>query len=51
MPPAWTTIHVIRLQSCFFKTVQNKMHWAAHGHIAMETVYCGVDASKPDLGM
>lgn len=35
----------------FFKTVQNKMHWAAHGHTAAEKIYFSVDASKPDLGM
>jgi hypothetical protein len=35
----------------FFATVQNKMHWAAHGHTAAEIVYQRADASKPDLGM
>lgn len=35
----------------FFKTVQNKMHWAAHGETAAETIYKRIDASKPNLGL
>ena len=35
----------------FFKTIQNKMHWAAHGHTAAELVYKRVDAEKPYMGM
>jgi len=35
----------------FFKTVQNKMHWAAHGHTAAETIYKRIDATKPTLGL
>jgi hypothetical protein len=35
----------------FFATVQNKMHWAAHGHTAAEVVTERVDAAKPNLGM
>lgn len=35
----------------FFKTVQNKMHWAAHGHTAAEIIYQRIDASKPKLGL
>lgn len=35
----------------FFKTVQNKMHWAAHGHTAAEIVYTRVDGNKPNMGM
>jgi hypothetical protein len=35
----------------FFKTVQNKMHWAAHGHTAAEVVMARADASKPNMGM
>jgi hypothetical protein len=35
----------------FFKTVQNKMHWAAHGHTAAEIVKARADASKPNMGM
>lgn len=35
----------------FFKTVQNKIHWAAHGQTAAETIYKRIDASKPNLGL
>lgn len=35
----------------FFKTVQNKMHWAAHGQTAAETIYKRIDATKPNLGL
>jgi len=35
----------------FFKTVQNKMHWAAHGQTAAEKIFYTVDADKPNLGM
>lgn len=35
----------------FFQTVQNKMHWAAHGHTAAEVIYSRIDAHKPNLGL
>jgi len=35
----------------FFKTVQNKMHWATHGETAAETVYSRVDSDKENLGL
>ncbi len=35
----------------FFKTVQNKMHWAAHGQTAAEKIYYSSDADKPFMGM
>ncbi len=35
----------------FFATVQNKMHWAAHGHTAAELIALRVDASKPHMGL
>ena len=35
----------------FFKTVQNKMHWAAHGHTAAEIIYQRIDSNKPNLGL
>lgn len=35
----------------FFKTVQNKMHWAAHGQTAAEVVYSRIDAYKHNLGL
>lgn len=35
----------------FFKTVQNKMHWAAHGHTAAEVISVRADAGKPNMGL
>jgi hypothetical protein len=35
----------------FFKTVQNKMHWAAHGHTAAEVVHKRADARQPNMGL
>ena len=35
----------------FFVTVQNKMHWAAHGQTAAEVIHARVDAAKPQAGM
>jgi hypothetical protein len=35
----------------FFQTVQNKMHWAAHGHTAAEIVHRRADATKPHMGL
>ncbi len=35
----------------FFAIVQNKMHWAAHGHTAAEIIKARADASKPLMGM
>jgi hypothetical protein len=35
----------------FFQTVQNKMHWAVHGHTAAEIIYHRIDAKKPNLGL
>ena len=35
----------------FFKTVQNKMHWAAHGQTAAETIYSRINSTKPNLGL
>jgi hypothetical protein len=35
----------------FFKTVQNKMHWAAHGHTAAEVVAARADGAKPNMGL
>jgi len=35
----------------FFATVQNKMHWAAHGHTAAEIVYQRADAECPNMGL
>jgi len=35
----------------FFKTVQNKMHWAITGKTAAEIVYERADNSKPNMGL
>ena len=35
----------------FFKTVQNKMHWAAHGHTAAEIIKERADAKKDFMGL
>jgi hypothetical protein len=35
----------------FFQTIQNKMHWAAHGHTAAEIIYQRIDAKKQNLGL
>ena len=35
----------------FFKTVQNKMHWASHGETAAETIYKRVDSLKKNIGL
>ena len=35
----------------FFKTVQNKMHFSAHGRTAAELIYERADATKPFMGL
>jgi hypothetical protein len=35
----------------FFATIQNKMHWAAHGHTAAEVIAERADATKPNMGL
>jgi len=35
----------------FFQIVQNKMHWAAHGHTAAEIIADRADAGKPYMGL
>ena len=39
------------MSELFFATVQNKMHWAAHGHTAAEVIHERADAAKPLMGM
>ena len=34
----------------FFATVQNKLHWAVHGHTASELVSLRADATQPHVG-
>jgi hypothetical protein len=35
----------------FFRTVQNKMHWAAHGQTAAEVIAARADAGQPHMGL
>ena len=35
----------------FFKILQNKLHFAAHGHTAAEVIYQRADAEKPFMGL
>jgi len=39
------------LSQQFFATVQNKMHWATHGHTAAQIVHERADGEKPFMGM
>ena len=35
----------------FFATVQNKLHWAIHGHTASEVIYNRANAEKKHMGL
>jgi hypothetical protein len=35
----------------FFAALQNKMHWAAHGHTAAEIIHGRADSAKPNMGL
>lgn len=35
----------------FFKVVQNKMHFAAHGYTAAEVIYLRADSTKDNMGL
>ena len=35
----------------FFKMVQNKLHYAAHGHTAAEVIYDRADSNQPFMGL
>ena len=35
----------------FFASIQNKLHWAIHGHTAAEVVYNRADATKENMGL
>ena len=41
----------LEMSVILFKTVQNKIHWAAHGQTAAEVIYQRVDSTKPNLGL
>lgn len=40
-----------KLSIDFFKNVQNKMHYATHGHTAAELIFTRVDSEKENLGL
>lgn len=40
-----------KLSINFFKTVQNKMHYATHGQTTAEVIFNRVDASKDNIGL
>jgi len=40
-----------KLSINFFKTVQNKMHYATHGNTAAEVIFYRVDSNKENLGL
>jgi len=35
----------------FFASVQNKMHWAIHGHTAAEVIYKRANSDIPNMGL
>ena len=39
------------MSKLIFATVQNKMHWAAHGQTAAEIVYQRADSTKENMGL
>lgn len=39
------------LTHTFYATVQNKLHWAIHGHTAAEIIAERADASRPNMGL
>ena len=39
------------MTNVFFKKVQNKLHFAVHGHTAAELIYNRADAGKPNMGL
>ena len=41
----------VEMTQRFFQTVQNKVHWAVHGHTAAEVIHQRADAAKPHMGL
>ena len=39
------------VSKAFFATVQNKFHWAIHGHTAAELIIHRADSTKPQMGL
>ena len=51
MPPALIIEKDAKLTTEFFATVQNKMHYAVHGHTAAEIIVKRADSTKPLMGL
>ena len=45
------TTDMAPVEKQFFAKVQNKMHYAVHGHTAAELIYERADADKPHMGL
>ena len=41
----------VQITQDFYATVQNKLHWAIHGHTAAEIIRERADANKPNMGL
>ncbi len=41
----------VEISKAFFKTIQNKMHWATHGSTAAEIIYERANATEPFMGL
>jgi len=41
----------VEISAQFFATVQNKMHWATHGHTVGEIIHERADANQPFMGL
>ena len=41
----------VSITQVFFQTVQNKLHWAAHGHTAAEIIFQRANAKLPFMGL
>ncbi|MEM7036109.1 MAG: RhuM family protein, partial [Bacteroidota bacterium] len=39
------------MSQMFFATIQNKFHWAIHGHTAAELISKRIDAERPNMGL
>lgn len=41
----------VEISQIFFRIIQNKMHWAAHGHTAAEIIEKRADSTLPHMGL
>ena len=48
---AWTTTGTRRRRRVFFAKVQNKLHFAVHGHTAAEVIAERADSTKENMGL